>query len=245
MLLAVVMVLGVAPAARPGESEKPAAERWYKWSISGRPTGYLHIKRSKSGVAASPVVLSVRFVARFRGQLFWQHVQAHCRDDSCLSAVKVVITGTDDDGGRMPSTEVAFHDGKAVLTTAEGRRRAKKAPGKVVYEFTTFEVIRTLPFKKGVVLEFTQVEEGTNVKENHKIAYVGRETVSVGGEKIGLHKFEQTGQGIRPCQYWVNDGHELVRVVMDGRKEFLLSTQEEAAAAFGIADEQERLPGRP
>jgi hypothetical protein len=43
-----------------------------------------------------------------------------------------------------------------------------------------------------------------------------------------LHKFEESGEGINPIQYWVNDERELVRVVMDGRKEFLLTTEEKA-----------------
>ena len=176
--------------------------------------------------------MSYEFVVKWRGATFWQHVKAYCRDDRHLSAVRIVIEGTNDDGRKEPTSESTISGGTLVRTREGARRYEAKAPGKVMTEFTIFEVIRRLPFEKGVVLEFTSVEEGSHVKEGHKITYAGKELVRVGRDLVELHRFDQTGPAIRPMQLWVDDNHELIRVVMDGRKEFLLTTKADATAAF-------------
>jgi len=165
------------------------------------------------------------FAVKWRGESVYLRMQTTCKDDPYYTPVKIVCEGK---GEEVASFEATISDGTMRVTAGE-RKYEREIPQHTVTDFVLFEIIRRLPFRSGTVFEFHSLEASElNLKRNHKISYTGRDEMERDGKTIGLHHFEQTGEGIRPCQYWVDDRHELIRILMDGRKEFLLSTEQEA-----------------
>jgi hypothetical protein len=91
----------------------------------------------------------------------------------------------------------------------------------------SFEIVRQLPFIPGFVYSFDSLEaEEFHVKKDHTIAYLGKQSISINEADRALHVYEQSGKGIQNLTYYLDDDHELVRVLMDGSKEFLLTTKD-------------------
>ncbi len=110
---------------------------------------------------------------------------------------------------------------------------ALKIPERTVTDLALFEVVKTVPFDTDKPFDFNSLEASElNVKQNHRLRYLGEEELIVAGKMTTLHKFEHTGGGIRAGYFWLNDKHELIRVLMDDRKEFLLTTKDKALAAL-------------
>jgi hypothetical protein len=122
------------------------------------------------------------------------------------------------------------------LKTTGDRKVEMEIPEHTVADFALFEIVRTLPFDKEKVFELNwmkAIDLGHPwLRMDHKVAYLGREELETKGRKQTLHKFEQKGQAVESINYWVGDDRQLIRVLKDGREEFLLTTKEKALAAF-------------
>ena len=213
----------------------PASDQWYAWSNRGRPCGYAHLLRKASGDKQAPVLLITVFEAQAPKRHVSLKMQTFCRDDAYLTPVRIVSEGEGDDELGTFDATIDWSDGKEGLLRTELRGEAveRRLPEHTVTDFALFEIVRRLPFTPGVVFEFHAFEAcELLLKRNHKITCLGTEELTLGGRSAQFHKFEQTGDGIRAIQYWVDDEHNLVRVVMDGRKEWRLATMEEALAAL-------------
>jgi hypothetical protein len=217
------------------EDEKPAADRWYRWSLRNEPSGYFHVVRKASGDEAAPVLLEHQFVIKWQAKRLKLAVQTFCRDDEFLSPVKIVSKGEGDDEARsFTATIVRGADGRGKLKADVGGREVEMdVPAKTITGFAMFEIVRKLPFDREKPFEFNVLDE-TELKliPSQKIAYVGPDEVTVDGGKQALHKFTHTDGDRTVTEFWVDDKHELIRAVMDGRKEYLLTTEEKARAAL-------------
>jgi len=235
--LAFLLGTGLAGEADPG------GERWYVWRLRNQPCGYFHVVRKATQERDAPVLLEHDFVVLYRGRRLSLHMRTWCRDDACLTPVRIASKGEGDDELGTFEAAVAWDAaGGGLLKTQVGQRKVElRLPERTVTDFALFEIVARLPFKEGEAFEFNSLEASElNLKPNHRIAYLGQEEVTLGGESRKLHKFEQTGQGIRPARYWVSGRHELVRILMDDRKEFLLASREEALEAAEQAASQPR-----
>ena len=231
---ALVIVVSAAVFAAP-KDDKTTTDDWYLWSLKGQPAGYFHAVRKASGDKAAPVLLVHEFVLNWRGKRMSLKMQTLCRDDDCFTPVKIVSEGEGDDEFQSFVATIRWtRDPDApgkLTTTVNGRRVEIELPRRTVTWFALFEIVRRLPFDGEKVFEFHSLEaEELNLKRDHKLTYVGTEELEISGKKTMLHKFEHTGRGSKPAQYWVNEDRQLVRVLVDGRKEFLLTTQEQAKA---------------
>ena len=64
------------------------------------------------------------------------------------------------------------------------------------------------------------------------MTYLGLDKVAIKGRELMLHKFEQKGGGIKKIHYWLDDNHQLLRVLKDKKEELLLSDRDEARRHF-------------
>ena len=229
-LLAIVLGAPIDPG---GGAGKVVSERWYLWLLEGKPCGRYHAVRRETADPKAPVLFVDDFVIHYRGQRMTLHMQTFCRNDSHYTPVRIISKGEGDDELGTFDAKIDWGENEGTLRTRlRGRWTERKLPPKVVTNFALFEVVRRLPFKKGVVFEFHSLEASElNLKRNHRITYLGKEDVHVWGMVRTLHKFEQAGDGISPAQYWVDDKHELVRFLIDGRKETVLTTKDHALKA--------------
>lgn len=228
------LLLLVSACTATAETQRTPSERWYVWSNEGKPAGYFHVERL-AGDAGAPVVLKHDFQVKWRGERVGLKMETRCMDDPWLSPVRIACEGQGEEANTFVATIVrpkADSTAGKLTATIGARRLAIDLPEHTVTDFAMFEIVRTLPFDPDKVFEFHSLEASElNLKHDHKLVYVGTEELEIDGRRVKLHKFEETGRGIRPVYYWVSAGRELVRVLIDGRKEFLLTTREKAIAA--------------
>jgi len=206
---------------------KVVTDRWYSWSLSGKPAGYFHVTQKSLPGHPPTVRFEHDFAVQWQGEAIRLQMQTTCKDDPYFTPVKIISAG---EGEEVASFEAKIAGGK-MRVTGEAGEFEREIPEHTVTDFVLFEIVRRLPFRPGTVLQFHSLEASElNLKKNHKITYLGREELELAGKKTSLHRFEQTGEGIGPCQFWVDDEHELIRILMDGRKEFLLTTEKAAKA---------------
>lgn len=231
--LVLAVVLG-APIDPGGGGGKVVSERWYLWLHEGKPAGRYQAVRRDTGDPKAPVLFIDDFVIHARGQRMRLTMQTFCRNDSHFTPVRIISKGEGDDELGTFDAKIDWGETTGALrTTVNGREVHKELPAKTVTSFAIFRIVPRLPFKKGVVFEFHSLEASElNLKRNHRITYLGKEDVHVWGMARSLHKFEQTGDGISPAQYWVDDKRELIRVLIDGRKETVLTTKDHALKAL-------------
>jgi hypothetical protein len=226
-----------AALAQEAAESKASLDAWYLWSLSGKPCGYFHAVKKSSEQDTAPVLFVHDFRINAKGQRICLRMQTFCKDDPYFTPVRIVSGGEGEEATNMDATIERPAEGPSagkLKTTLRGRNIEIDVPEHTVTDFALFEIVRTLPFDKEKVFEFNSLEASElNLKRDHKVVYVGRDELDIEGRKQALHKFEQSGKGIRPCYYWVNEDRQLVRVLMDGRKEFLLTTKEKATAALG------------
>ena len=236
--LAVAALMMLEGAGWAQTNAKPGTDEWYKWSSlrSKEATGYFHMAKGASPDKATPVVFTHEFVLSYQGKLMSLKMQTWSRNDEWFTPVRIMSEGQGNDEFGTFEARIDWPVGDA---KGAGRLRAMIGTRKIEFEmpartstaFSIFEIVKGRPFDAEKVFEFNSLEaEELNLKKDHKLTYVGPEELEVSGEKVKLHKFEQTEGGRTPVQYWVNEGHELVRVLMDGSKEFLLTTEEKAKA---------------
>lgn len=224
-LLLCLILVPAACFAQSSPAGKVVTDRWYAFSLSGTPAGYFHVVRRQVPGEAAPVRFEHEFAVKWRGEAMVLRMRTTCKDDPYFTPVKIISEGK---GEEVASFEAHIADGK-MRVTADGKEYEEAIPEHTVTDFALLEIIRRLPFRAGVVFQFHSLEASElNLKRNHKITYVGGEELELAGKTVSLHRFEQTGEGIRPCQFWVDDQHELIRVLMDERKEVLLTTEKEA-----------------
>jgi len=220
-ILLVMMMQGNASAAGAEQSS-----RWYRFSIDGEHAGYVHARATYGTTSAG--LSGFDFVFHTKWGEITQQTRAN---DSHGVSWSIESRGN--------SREVATF--RAVSETPQG----PASPGslkvvqgeKVTFldlplntytDYDLFAVVERLPFRKGPVLSFNLLETSElNLKKDHVIIYAGIDKSQTAG-KTGLHPFIASGERSAPAHYWVNDRHELVRVLWDDSKEFLLATEAEA-----------------
>lgn len=234
VLCAAAALVFAADVTRPG-----ATESWFLYSVRGKPVGYLHATRSVSDMKLAPVLLEHEFAFDARGKRLSLKMETWCADDECLSAVKIVSKGEgDDEFGTFTATVERAGEGPVAgtLKVEEGDRAGftLKIPERTVTDFALFEIVKTLPFDGDKPFDFNSLEASElNLKRDRRLRYVGEEELTVAGKKTTLRKFEHTAAGGRVVTaFWLNDKHEIIRALIDDRKEFLLTTRDKALAAL-------------
>lgn len=163
-------------------------------------------------------------------------MRTRCRDDRYFTPVEIESRGEGDDEFKsFRAIIVRQADGSGRLTaTVDGEKRELLLPPRTATFFALFHIVEGLPFRTDVAFRFHCLETPElDLKKDHLLVYRGIESVTIERESRQLHRFEHTGRGIRPVQYWVNEEHRLVRVVIDGYKEIVVSDEANAKAAIG------------
>jgi len=118
--------------------------------------------------------------------------------------------------------------GDLVLKAAKERRRA--APERWTSYWSLFAAVPRLPFAASSVLTFDLLEDLELLKPGQRLAYLGPQPVKLGEKALNLHVFEQTGHGVLPWRWWLDDQHRVL-LAAGGRRAYLL----DAGAKGGVA----------
>ena len=85
-----------------------------------------------------------------------------------------------------------------------------------------FDAVARLPHKQFDPIEFTRIDHFDQVKPDQALAFRRTIETSIAGKKVQLHGYDQTGRGIMPFTYWVdNQGRTIVAI--SGLEAYLLT----------------------
>lgn len=160
--VAAIFVVGVMSPGVKADSQSVKTnsleERWYKWNLNGKPSGYFHVQVQLAENDRDQIVLGHEFVVNWQGEKKQIRTLTKCLPDPYYSPLWFEFDGNADDIGED-----------------------------LTRRFTA-EIKREVPY------------------------------------------------GCSPCLYWVDNKRQLVRVLMDDRKEFLLSTELEARRNLSLSE---------
>jgi hypothetical protein len=124
--------------------------------------------------------------------------------------------------GELDQERSGLVEGGEIVFAGTKKRRIP-APARWTSFWSLFAVIPALPFEAGAPLEFDLLEDLELLKPGQRLAYVGRHDVEVAGRAMKLHVFEQTGRGVMPWRWWLDDSHRIV-LAAGGRRAYLAGT---------------------
>jgi len=110
------------------------------------------------------------------------------------------------------------------------RERRIPAPARWTSSWSLFAAVPLLPFEAGAPLEFDLLEDLELLKPGQRIVYAGRHGVPLAGGALTLHVFEQTGRGVMPWRWWLDDAHRIL-LAAGGRRAYLAGAPARKGAA--------------
>ncbi len=93
-------------------------------------------------------------------------------------------------------------------------------------DWCLFKAVQRLKISKETVLAFDMLEGLGLLKKDQRLSYRGLYPTKIGDKNIPLRCFVQLGNGILPCEYWLDDHHRLL-VVTSMNKAYILDEQAE------------------
>jgi|GEM_PF-2120424 len=120
---------------------------------------------------------------------------------------------TDASGKRIPDSQVSVngHFASATMHFKGKHDRTIRTSPKLVNGWMLFDLVQRLPFD-AAPMEFDLMEESELLKPRQRLRAGQPVGILLGGRQMTLHCFEQTGEGILPRTYWLDDQHRLLFV---------------------------------
>jgi hypothetical protein len=163
--------------------------------------GYLRIKRLID--SDSSIVLKVhQEVLQADALVNIVEATIECRNNQLASPIQWRVSSRFIDSDSKPISQLSSNE---TDSAAEG-------PNRNTCDWCLFEAVQRLKISKETFFTFDMLEGLTVMKENQRLYYRGLYPTKIGGENIPLHCFVQLGNGILPCEYWLNDHHRLLVV---------------------------------
>jgi hypothetical protein len=112
------------------------------------------------------------------------------------------------------SSQFEGPDGKIISAlSSHNHGVATESVTSTAVDWCLFEAIQRLVFDKQSSLRFDLLEGMYLSKLRHRLFYRGVIPLKMNGRDISLHCFAQTGSGILPYEYWLDDRHRLLTVI--------------------------------
>jgi hypothetical protein len=125
------------------------------------------------------------------------------------------------------SSRFIGEDGKNIPgLSSNNNDAATDETGAMTGDWCLFEAVQRLKIDKKTLLAFDMLEGQSLLKKDQRLSYRGITGTKIGGEVISLHCFVQLGNGILPCEYWLNENHRLL-IVTSMNKAYILDDKAE------------------
>jgi len=139
-----------------------------------------------------------------------------CRNNQLASPIQWKVSSRFRDADGKYISELSSNDNGAA---AEGLDRSTG-------DWCLFEAVQRLKTGKETVLTFDMLEGLSLLKKDQRLSYRGLYPTKIGGKDIPLYCFAQLGNGILPCEYWLDDHHRLL-VAASMNKAYIFDEQAE------------------
>ena len=140
-----------------------------------------------------------------------------CLQDQYLSPVKIECEGK---GDGMPTLKAIIKDGEAKVS-GEWNKTMKILKGTVT-SAAFYRIVTQLPRVQRATYRYDfALEAGEmHLKRDYIAKVTSKETIIIDGAKVECWKISQNGGAIREQLFWVSEDGILLRVLMDGRKQW-------------------------
>ena len=114
-------------------------------------------------------------------------------------------------------------EGKLRLTTGEAPPRTVPLEGEYTVHWALFDAVARLPREPFEPIGFTLVDHFDQVKPGQTLVFRRAIDTPIGGQSLRLFGFDQTGRGVMPWTYWVDQAGRAV-VVVSGLETYMLES---------------------
>ena len=154
-----------------------------------------------------------------------------CLNDELASVVQWQLSSRliGQDGEQRPElgTEEKVRINRDVMSVETGGQTFKrKVPTQLPCDWSLFEAVQRLKFKRESSLTFDLLEGLSLLKQDQHLSYGGGSQMTTGTRDVALHCFAQLGRGILPYEYWLDERHRLL-LVTSMNKAYVLDEQAE------------------
>ncbi|MFQ6130725.1 MAG: hypothetical protein ACE5R4_01695 [Armatimonadota bacterium] len=199
---------------------------WLVGSRGRREMGSLRLERTAGGDA---VVLDVaQSVKQATGSVHETNARIQCRPNQLCSPLSWRIESVllDADGRPLETTRVeqtaAVHDGAIEIVHGD-TSSVRKVPRAFTSNWSLFEAVQRLPGAKTRPLRFALLEDLDLLKKGQRLSFQETATFELGGKALRLDGYHQTGRGVLPYHYWV-DEHRRLLVAISGIRAYILDS---------------------
>ena len=203
--------------------------------------GYLRLQRARSK-RSDELVLTIAYeIVNSEGTVNSLRTEVRCRADRRATPIgwrssSRFVGPTGEPRPELAVEETARVQGSNLEVTISGKQHRRKGSERLALDWGLFEAVGRLSFGEEPALEFDVLEGLSVLKEDQRLIYRGEEPMPAESGVPSLHVFQQTGRGILPYEYWLDDHHRLLAVVTLSRAYILdddaeQKTRERAAGA--------------
>ena len=191
--------------------------------------GFIRIKRLAGKSDATFTLKIHQQLAETDGIVNVIDVEIQCQNDLLASPVRWRLSSCfiGPDGRSQDELSIQEKAGieENVMILQTGSRTLKrKVPSRLTCDFCIFEAVQRMNFDKEISLSFDMLEGLSLLKQDQKLSYRGAYPMNLGGKNMSLQRFDQLGNGILPCEYWLDNDHRLMAVT-SMNKAYILDDQ--------------------
>jgi len=224
----ILEAIGIVTECRPAGDEPANSGVFEFWTTTSRRGVFYEQGRLELTIGASRVAgrrsLQVRELRRGADQHeqreHWIEAEIECRTDEYWSpGAWSYASWMHDPANRiLPETvlrESVIREGRTLRRQVAGGEERERLAGRgpLTSHWSLWEAVRHLPRKRGLALSFDCLEHLRKLKTGHCIRFVDTRKTTLAGRAIRLHRFLQTGCGILPTEYFVDDDERLLLVI--------------------------------
>ena len=121
------------------------------------------------------------------------------------------------------SRRAAVENGKLRVTTGEDRTRTCPLDGPYTVNWALFDAVGRLPRGRFEPIRFTLVDHFDQIKPGQTLVFRRALDASLAGRTVRLYGFDQTGRGVMPWTYWVDEKGRVV-VALSGLETYMLES---------------------
>jgi hypothetical protein len=133
----------------------------------------------------------------------------------------------DEDGQPIPEAllerNVDVRNGKMHVTTDKDRPRDYPLAGPYTVNWALFDAVGRLPREPFEPIRFTLVDHFDQVKPENKLVFRRAIDTPIADKTVRLYGFDQTGRGVMPWTYWVDQQGRVV-VAISGLETYMLES---------------------
>ncbi len=118
---------------------------------------------------------------------------------------------------------VLVEGGALRVTTGDAAQRSAPLPGKYTVNWALFDAVGRLPRGPFEPIRFTLVDHFDQVKPEQTLVFRRGIDTPIGGKTVRLWGYDQTGRGVMPWTYWVDQQGRTV-LVQSGLETYMLES---------------------